>query len=264
MSSLPGWFIALGTWPTVHPLSGPEMTSFAWVVKRFGRSGKMVAFLGCRFSFWGSIWGDLVRVVAKHTGAKQVMYFGNLGKTRPFVQPNRYLASGDSSSVPDAGVVSMEEHPSSYTLRSNKLKEDTTHLWKARGINERFVRDEWVVGKSQLERPWSRLCRSGGRADDSNLAAVETGLEFFGYLHIISDNVAQKYDEDLSNKRYKMVNQLLGRECTWTVCLLVYPMFEPELYTYRHSSTSFTLHGFGISLIPKQGPQLSHRFTCSW
>ena len=41
------------------------------------------------------------------------------------------------------------------------------------------------------------------------LAAVETGLEF-GYLHIISDNVAQKYDEDLSNERLKGV--LYGRD----------------------------------------------------
>ena len=65
----------------------------------------MVAFLGCRFSFWGSVAGDLVRVVAKHTGAKQVLYFGKLGTARPLVQPNRFFATGDSSWVPDAGVV---------------------------------------------------------------------------------------------------------------------------------------------------------------
>jgi pantothenate kinase type III len=31
-------------------------------------------------------------------------------------------------------------------------------------------------------------------------AAVRSGV-VFGYLHIISDNVAEKYEEDLSNER---------------------------------------------------------------
>lgn len=37
------------------PFVGSRDDEFAWVVKSFGKSGKMVAFLGCRFSFWGSI-----------------------------------------------------------------------------------------------------------------------------------------------------------------------------------------------------------------
>lgn len=35
-------------------------------------------------------------------------------------------------------------------------------------------------------------------------AAVRSGIRF-GYLHIISDNVAEKYLEDLSNERQKSV-----------------------------------------------------------
>lgn len=40
-------------------------------------------------------------------------------------------------------------------------------------------------------------------------AAVRSGIKF-GYLHIISDNVAEKYSEDLSNERQQSV--LVGRE----------------------------------------------------
>jgi hypothetical protein len=39
-------------------------------------------------------------------------------------------------------------------------------------------------------------------------AAKKTGIRF-GYLHIISDNVREKYSEDLSNERKESV--LLGR-----------------------------------------------------
>ena len=45
-------------------------------------------------------------------------------------------------------------------------------------------------------------------------AAVKSGIRF-GYLHIISDNVAEKYDEDLSNER--MRNVLMRRSKLYEV-----------------------------------------------
>jgi hypothetical protein len=196
------------------PFVGSKDDEFAWVIKRFGKSGKMVAFLGCRFSFWGSIAGDLVRVVAKHTGAKQVIYFGKLGTTRPFVQPNRYLASGDSSWVPDAGVVQWKN------ILAPTLNAATKRIPLILGRHETlpsvlFETNEWLAKASARGHDFV-----DPEVGQMALAAVETGLEF-GYLHIISDNVAQKFDEDLSNERlkdvlygrdqlYKMVNQLLG------------------------------------------------------
>lgn len=204
----------LGDLTSSSPFIGSRDDEFAWVVKRFGKSGKMVAFLGCRFSFWGSIGGDLVRVVAKHTGAKQLIYFGKLGTTRPSVQPNRYLASGDSSWVPDAGVVQWKNILAPALNAATKIP---LVLGKHETLpSVLFETNEW-------------LAKANARGHDfvdpevgqMALAAVETGLEF-GYLHVISDNVAQKYDEDLSNERlkgvlhgrdqlYKMVNQLLGK-----------------------------------------------------
>jgi hypothetical protein len=43
-------------------------------------------------------------------------------------------------------------------------------------------------------------------------ASLDAGIGF-GYLHIISDNVAEKYTEDLSNERINGV--LLGREALY-------------------------------------------------
>lgn len=51
-------------------------------------------------------------------------------------------------------------------------------------------------------------------------AAVRSGIRF-GYLHVVSDNVAEKYEEDLSNERmgsvlerrvkmYRLVREVLG------------------------------------------------------
>ena len=195
------------------PFVGSRDDEFAWVVKRFGKSGKTVAFLGCRFSFWGSIAGDLVRVVAKHTGAKQVIYFGKLGTTRPSAQPNRYLASGDSSWVPDVGVVQWNN------ILAPTLNAATNKIPLIIGKHETlpsvlFETKDWLDDAKARDHDFV-----DPEVGQMALAAVETGIEF-GYLHIISDNVAQKFDEDLSNERlkgvlygrdrlYKMVNQLL-------------------------------------------------------
>lgn len=48
-------------------------------------------------------------------------------------------------------------------------------------------------------------------------AAVRSGIRF-GYLHTISDNVAEKYDEDLSNE--KMRNVLLRSQSYMNLCKL--------------------------------------------
>ncbi|KAE9410595.1 hypothetical protein BT96DRAFT_969586 [Gymnopus androsaceus JB14] len=176
---------------------GGNEEEFGWVLKQFG--DQKVLFLGCRFSFWGSISGDLVRVLAQHTGARRVLYFGKLGTTQPHLQPNRWLASGSTSTIlgrevkwqnvlepslrgPDIPII-FGKHE---TLPS-VLFETKNWLSRSTSFGHQFVDPE--VG-----------CMA--------LAAVQSGIEF-GYIHAISDNVASKYDEDLSNERQKGV--LKGR-----------------------------------------------------
>ncbi|KAE9410590.1 hypothetical protein BT96DRAFT_1012099 [Gymnopus androsaceus JB14] len=137
---------------------GGSEEEFGWVLKQFG--DQKVLFLGCRFSFWGSISGDL---------------------------PNRWLASGSTSTIlgrevkwqnvlepslrgPDVPVIfgKHETLPSVLFETKNWLSHSTS-------FGHQFVDPE--VG-----------CMA--------LAAVQSGIEF-GYIHAISDNVASKYDEDL-------------------------------------------------------------------
>lgn len=56
-----------------------------------------------------------------------------------------------------------------------------------------------MAGGSQEVVP---LGRSGDRADGKSI--LEGGTRF-GYLHIVSDNLAEKYEYDLSNERARQV-----------------------------------------------------------
>lgn len=188
---------------------GAKNDEFAWTSRVV--QGKTVVFLGCRFSFWGSISGDLVRVLAQHAQPSQVIYFGKLGSTQPSVQPNRWLASGDCSCVDGAtvrwnnillssihrvgGPVILGKHETLGSVLSE------THAW---------LRDATRHGYDFVDPEVGQMGR----------AAIETGLGF-GYIHLISDNVARKYPEDLSNERemgvlvgrdalYARVNRILG------------------------------------------------------
>ena len=205
----------------LEPLTGPLAVYtgdandvFSWTVRRNPQSGHKIAFLGCRFSFWGSIAGDLVRVLANRLGAQRVVYFGKLGVTDPTIAPNQCLASGNYSQV-RGGDVSWDN------ILSHSLSSYTGPT--------RIIMGRHETVPSVLHETKSWLARAKARGNlfvDPELgcmaaAANECGIGF-GYLHIISDNVAKKYDEDLSNERdmsvltgrahlYHEVNSILGR-----------------------------------------------------
>ena len=150
----------LGDLTSGSPFVGSRDDEFAWVVKRFGKSGKMVAFLGCRFSFWGSIAGDLIRVVAKHTGAKQVLFLEKLERW------DLLCSRIDISRLVTLVGFQTQEL---FNILAHTLKAATKRMPLIFGKHETLpsvLFETWVVGKSQ--RPWSRLCRSGGGADSSS------------------------------------------------------------------------------------------------
>jgi len=197
--------------PTVH--TGDANDPFSWTVRHNPHTGHTIAFLGCCFSFWGSIAGDLVRVLANRLGARRIIYFGKLGVTDPAVAPNQCLASGNYSEVRGRDVYwdnILSHSLSSYTGPTRII----------------MGRHETVPSVLYETKDW--LARTKARGNlfvDPELgcmaaAANECKIKF-GYLHIISDNVAKKYDEDLSNERdtnvltgrarlYHEVNNILG------------------------------------------------------
>ena len=175
---------------------GPEDV-FGWVVRKFGE--RRVAFLGCRVSFWGDISGCLVRELALR-GTREVLYVGKLGTLRPEVRPNRFLATGNSSTLEGAPVHwnnvlagALGDAPvltGHHETLPSVLYE--TKEWLANVPTHHDFVDPEVGCMAQ--------------------ASLDAGIGF-GYLHIISDNVAEKYTEDLSNERINGV--LRGRDALY-------------------------------------------------
>lgn len=157
---------------------------FMWkYVKVRGRS---IVYLGCKFSIWGDIAGYVLRVLAENNGLDTLIYIGKLGTLRD-KEPNRLIATGDSSSI-DKRKVAWKNifsdisdgsviHGKHVTLPS-VLQETKDWL---RDNEEEFDFVDPEIGRIAL-------------------AAQDVGVNF-SYLHIISDSLKNKYPENLSNER---------------------------------------------------------------
>ncbi|CAO2648342.1 Nn.00g076090.m01.CDS01 [Neocucurbitaria sp. VM-36] len=172
-----------GTWE-----GGNDDELFSWQIKTLP-NGCRIAFLGCRICYWGDIGGNVVRALQSMNKVKCTLYIGKLGSLRPEHKPNTLLATGNSSmvrgsmvnwknlledSTSKSAIVQRGVH---YSLPS-VLQE--THRW----TEDRKGLFDWVDPEI------------GHMAQ----ASVDGGTSF-GYLHIVSDNIAHKYQWDLSNER---------------------------------------------------------------
>lgn len=166
-----------------------------WAIRTFG-NGRRVGFLGFRPAFWGDISGEVVHYLAsKHKSIKEVIYLGKLGVLRKGVRPNRWLATGGRSLV-NGRVVEWE----------NSLARAVAEVASECSI----VGDHVTLG-SVLHETKTWHARLAGTVDfvDPEIgnmaqAAVRSGIRY-GYLHMITDNLGEKYDEDLSNERTESV-----------------------------------------------------------
>ncbi|KAI0971038.1 hypothetical protein F4678DRAFT_461584 [Xylaria arbuscula] len=192
--------VVLGLVHRLDKLTGPtEWTHpdatvcFAWTVWSFG--SRRTTFIGFRPSFWGDISGEIVHFLAARCGVREILYFGKLGSVKRDMRPNKRLATGGRSLVRGQGV-EWENVLAAATV--NAEKDLVVLAGLPRSID--FVDPE--VGMMAQ-------------------AAVQSSVRF-GYLHIVSDNVAEKYEEDLSNERmqgvllrraklYTLVRDILGR-----------------------------------------------------
>ncbi|TMR95670.1 hypothetical protein EJK15_27595 [Nonomuraea basaltis] len=172
---------------------------YAW--QRAEVEGRRVLYLG----YLHSIWGDVAdRVVARLAllGARRVVYVGKVGSLDPHIAPNTCLATGNSSVLSDGRVTwpdffgdlaagQPDIRSGIHVTSPSILFEDRN--WLARQRGNRFVDPE--IGHM-------------GRAADA------AGIEF-GFLHVISNNLARPYAADLSNERLETVverrAQLLDR-----------------------------------------------------
>ena len=159
-----------------------------------GRSSKApkgckVAFLGCKVSFWGDIAGNLVRALQRLNEAKCVLCVGKLGSLRSEHSPNQLLATGNTSFLRN------------QTITWDSPLEDVVNSLPS------VVHGIRYSSPSVLDETKDWLIDCTGKYDwvDPEIghiakASIDGGTRF-GYLHIISDDLACKHVHDLSNER---------------------------------------------------------------
>lgn len=189
-----GYVHGLERW-TRGPWGGSSSRKiFSWK-KTTSRKGYRVAFLGCRICFWGDIGGNLVRALQRLNGAKCVLYVGKLGSLRAEHVPNHWLATGSESIVRDELV--KWENPLEPHLEHSPSVARGAHYSLGSVLDE--TKDWLLAAEKQFDFVDPEI---GHMAK----ASLEGGTQF-GYLHIVSDNLARKYNHDLSNERLTDVLQ---------------------------------------------------------
>lgn len=205
--------VVLGHIDRMERLTGPitwrSSGAFDWVIQLFGE--RQVAFLGFRPCYWGDLGGEVVNYLASRCGAREIIYQGKLGGVKRGVQPNSWLATGNHSYV-RGRVVKWD----------NLLAESVAAAGQAATIVGTHMTLSSVLHET---KDWLASLPSDVDFVDPEIGmmalAAERNRARFGYLHVISDNVAEKYTEDLSNERmdsvlarraklYEVVTDVLG------------------------------------------------------
>ncbi|KAK8118221.1 uncharacterized protein PG998_006502 [Apiospora kogelbergensis] len=168
-----------------------------WIVKAFG--ARRVAFLGFRPAFWGDISGEVVHTLASRFGVKEVLYLGKLGVLKPAVAPNMFLATGGRSLV-HGRVVEWASALAGSVARAGGGGEgegeggvvlEGTHVTLGSVLHETRSWHAQLAAEVDFVDPEIGMMAQ---------AAVRSGVRY-GYLHMITDNLGRRYDEDLSNER---------------------------------------------------------------
>ncbi|KAK8044044.1 hypothetical protein PG993_004068 [Apiospora rasikravindrae] len=190
--------VILGLVWYLQRLTGPDTEwrgngPWQWIVKSLG--GRRVAFLGFRPAFWGDISGEVVHTLASRFGIKEVLYLGKLGALQPEVAPNMWLATGQRSLVHGRVVEWSSALKDSVERRGNGAVIVGTHVTLGSVLHETKSWHAQLVGEVDFVDPEIGMMAQ---------AAVRSGVRY-GYLHMITDNLGRKYDEDLSNERKESV-----------------------------------------------------------
>lgn len=189
------------TWNSGLGLDDHTRKLFAWQIchskePHAGKKGS-VAFLRCFFNFWGDIASSLVEVLQDLCGVRQVLYIGKAGSLRADDEPNNVIATGCDSWLNGTRItwqsalkeVLDQDCPPEIQTGSNisvysPLVE--THRW----LSSWQTRCQWVD------------CEVGYFA----LACTKLQISF-GYLNLISDNVAKWHEHDLTSELLREVKE---------------------------------------------------------
>lgn len=143
--------------------------------------------VGCKHSYWGDISGYIVSNLAKK-GVEQIIYVGKLGTLNEKNIPNETIATGSQSIFFDGSII---EWKNIFQNENSIFIKKGVHYTLPSIIQET---KEWVKGNKHyidfVDPEIGHMAR----------AALENNIGF-SYMHIITDNLAKKYNEDLSNER---------------------------------------------------------------
>ncbi|KAF7940135.1 uncharacterized protein EAE98_000262 [Botrytis deweyae] len=167
-----------------------ELFSWQTVTKK---NGFKVTILKCRTSFWGDLAGNLVRCVKEICGdsLQCVIYVGKLGALAQEYTPNRTLATGSKSFV--NGELVEWENPMSGEILGKVAR--GVHYTSASVLDEDHA---W------LEKVRKEFCWVDPEIGHMAVAAREKGVGF-GFLHVVSNNLAGGFEFDLANERERVV-----------------------------------------------------------
>lgn len=155
-------------------------------------AGRTVIFIGFLHSIWGDIAGRVVHRFAE-LGARRVVYIGKVGGLDPDLEPNAVLATGYNSLIDDNPVRWQDFFEGS--LARNARVRTGMHVTSASILLE--------------DQDWLRRQRASfvdPEIGPMGAAAAASRIPF-GYLHVVSNNLAKQYTADLSNERHTDVLQ---------------------------------------------------------
>ncbi|MGW1363002.1 hypothetical protein ACWCQP_37040 [Streptomyces chartreusis] len=155
-------------------------------------AGRRVVYLGFLHSIWGDAAGRVVTRLAE-LGASDVVYVGKVGSLTPGVEPNTWLATGNTSLVRGA-LVSWNDFFGDYAAAQVGVRSGL-HVSSASVLLE---------NRDWLAQHTASYAFVDPEIGPMGAAAQQAGIGF-GYLHVISNNLATHYPADLSNERQREV-----------------------------------------------------------
>jgi hypothetical protein len=185
--------VVLG-WGLAHLAGGTQWvhgSGYAW--QRAEVDGLRVLYLGFSHSIWGDAAGRVVSRLAT-LGARRVVYVGKVGSLDPHIAPNTCLATGNCS-VMDGRQVTWRDFFGT-TAASQPDVHSGVHVTSPSPLLEG---QSWLASQHGNSFVDPEIGHMGQAA---NIAGIE-----FGYLHVVSNNLARDYPADLSNERLHTVIQ---------------------------------------------------------
>ncbi|MFE7043435.1 hypothetical protein ACFU9X_29545 [Streptomyces atratus] len=174
------------------PENGVWTRGPGYVWQRAEVAGRRVVYLGFLHSIWGDVAGRVVARLAE-LGASDVVYVGKVGSLAPGIEPNTWLATGNTSLVGGA-LVNWDDFFGDFAATQSGVQSGL-HVSSPSILLE---------NRDWLAQHTASYAFVDPEIGPMGAAARQAGIRF-GYLHVISNNLAAHYAADLSNERHSDV-----------------------------------------------------------